>query len=198
MTLEELKAVNRYAESTRSLTYLPLVHERQTERMRTRSQWFLAPSVECTSCGGSLDLPLNEADVSVLTNALLRKSSSGTIGKNPQRQFRVFKITIFVSVGAVGLSLSAESIQKRPSIRRSNSRDKRHYLHRSASRRNKENGSRSNRYVLFSNHQSNTHLSGSRWRLVSNDTKPPIRCLESQLTISSVVVCTDVICLVVA
>lgn len=81
MTLEELKAVNRYAESTRSLSYLPLVHERQTERMRTRSQWFLAPSVECASCGGSLDLPLNEADVSALTNALLRKSSSGTIGK---------------------------------------------------------------------------------------------------------------------
>lgn len=49
-------------------------------------------------------------------------------------------------VGGVGLSLSAESIQKRPSVRRSNSRDKRHYLHRSSSRRNKENGSRSNRY----------------------------------------------------
>lgn len=48
--------------------------------MRTRSQWFLTPSVECTSCGGSLDLPLNEADVSALTNALLRRSSSGTIG----------------------------------------------------------------------------------------------------------------------
>lgn len=52
-------------------------------------------------------------------------------------------------MGAVGLSLSAESIQKRPSVRRSNSRDKRHYLHRSASRRNKENGSRSNRYLIF-------------------------------------------------
>lgn len=57
------------------------MHERQTERMKTRSQWFLGPSVECTSCGGSLDLPLNEADVSALTNALLRRSSSGTIGK---------------------------------------------------------------------------------------------------------------------
>lgn len=127
MTLEELRAVNRYAESTRSLSYLPQVHERQTERMRTRSQWFLAPSVECSSCGGSLDIALNDANVSALTNALLRRSSSGTI------------------VGAVGLSLSAESIQKRPSIRRSNSRDKRHYLHRS-SRRNKENGSRSNSF----------------------------------------------------
>lgn len=151
MTLEELKAVNRYAESTRSLSYLPLVHERQTERMRTRSQWFLAPSVECTSCGGSLDLPLNEADMSALTNALLRKSSSGTIGKKCSKFisfcFPLDKITLRFSsvVGTVGLSLSAESIQKRPSIRRSNSRDKRQYLHRTASRRNRENGSRSNR-----------------------------------------------------
>lgn len=161
MTLEELRDVNRYAESTRSLSYLPQVipnhqkfenniqlliqvHERQTERMRTRSQWFLTPSVECTSCGGSLDLPLNEADVSALTNALLRRSSSGTIG---MYRFcgNFFCLLSFWSVGAVGLSLSAESIQKRPSIRRSNSRDKRHYLHRSTSRRNKENGSRSNR-----------------------------------------------------
>ncbi|ERL91933.1 hypothetical protein D910_09256, partial [Dendroctonus ponderosae] len=125
MTLEELKAVNTYAESTRSLSYLPQVHERQTERMKTRSQWFLGPSVDCESCGGSLDLPLNKADVSVLTNALLRRSSSGTI------------------VGVAGLSLSAESIQKRPSVKRANSRDKR-YVQRSASRRNnKENGSRS-------------------------------------------------------
>ncbi|XP_030745708.1 uncharacterized protein LOC115874630 isoform X3 [Sitophilus oryzae] len=103
------------------------VHERQTERMKTRSQWFLGPSVECSSCGGSLDMPLNKADVSALTSALLRRSSSGTI------------------VGVAGLSLSAESIQKRPSIKRANSRDKR-YVQRSASRRNKENGSRSSSF----------------------------------------------------
>ncbi|XP_076273223.1 rho GTPase activating protein at 71E isoform X2 [Rhynchophorus ferrugineus] len=103
------------------------VHERQTERMKTRSQWFLGPSVDCSSCGGSLDIPLNKADVSALTNALLRRSSSGTI------------------VGVAGLSLSAESIQKRPSIKRANSRDKR-YVQRSASRRNKENGSRSSSF----------------------------------------------------
>ena len=48
--------------------------------MLTRSQWFLTPSIECTSCGGSLDLALADANVSALTNALLRKSSSGTIG----------------------------------------------------------------------------------------------------------------------
>ncbi|XP_044747981.1 uncharacterized protein LOC123309128 isoform X2 [Coccinella septempunctata] len=124
MTLDELKEVNKYAESTKSLTYLPQVHERQTERMKTRSQWFLAPSVDCCSCGGSVDMLLEDIDVKTLTNALMRRSSSGTIG----------------------LSLSAESVQKRPSIRRSNSRDKRSYLHRSTSRRAKQNGSRSNSF----------------------------------------------------
>ncbi|KAL3266061.1 hypothetical protein HHI36_010248 [Cryptolaemus montrouzieri] len=143
MTLEELKAVNRYAESTRSLSYLPQVHERQTERMKTRSQWFLAPSVDCSSCGGSLDLPFNDIDVETLTSALLRKSSSGTI------------------VGIAGLSLSAESVQKRPSIRRSNSRDKRNYLHRSTSRRNKQNGSRSNSFKNRGERKISNSKSGS-------------------------------------
>ncbi|XP_050504125.1 uncharacterized protein LOC114325503 isoform X5 [Diabrotica virgifera virgifera] len=125
MTLDELKAVNKYAESTRSLSYLLQVHERQTERMKTRSQWFLGPSGDCASCRNSLDFPLNEMDVSALTNAFLRKSSSGTI------------------VGIAGLSISAESVQKRPSVKRANSRDKR-LLHRTTSRRNKENNPRPN------------------------------------------------------
>ncbi|CAG0880454.1 unnamed protein product [Darwinula stevensoni] len=43
LTLDELRVANRYAESTRSLSYLPQVHERQTARMRTRSEWFLSP-----------------------------------------------------------------------------------------------------------------------------------------------------------
>ncbi|XP_055599940.1 uncharacterized protein LOC129749101 isoform X2 [Uranotaenia lowii] len=50
MTLDELRAVNRYAESTKSLSYLPQVHERQAARMRTRSEWFLGAR------GGSLEL----------------------------------------------------------------------------------------------------------------------------------------------
>lgn len=44
LKLEDLKTVNRYAESTKSLTFLPIVHERQTARMKTRSEWFLNPS----------------------------------------------------------------------------------------------------------------------------------------------------------
>ncbi|XP_063548446.1 uncharacterized protein LOC134755767 isoform X3 [Cydia strobilella] len=50
MTLDELRAVNKYAESTKSLSYLPQVHERQRARMRTRSEWFLQPAA-------SLDAP---------------------------------------------------------------------------------------------------------------------------------------------
>lgn len=79
MTLDELRDVNRYAESTKSLSYLPLVHERQTARMRTRSEWFLAPTVECTSCGGSIASDVSE--VVIAARELLRRSSSGTIGK---------------------------------------------------------------------------------------------------------------------
>lgn len=44
LKLEDLKTVNHYAESTKSLTFLPIVHERQTQRMKTRSEWFLKSS----------------------------------------------------------------------------------------------------------------------------------------------------------
>ncbi|KAK0084715.1 hypothetical protein PV325_006524 [Microctonus aethiopoides] len=114
MTLDELRDVNRYAESTKSLSYLPQVHERQTARMRTRSEWFLTPVGE--------RLAGTDSDPTAL--AVLRgsnRSSSGNI--------------------ATGLSASAESI-KRPSLRRTASREKSR-LHRSSSRRNKENGTKS-------------------------------------------------------
>lgn len=41
--LEELRSVNKHAERTRSLSFLPQVHERQTQRMKMRSEWFLTP-----------------------------------------------------------------------------------------------------------------------------------------------------------
>nr|CAD7445493.1 unnamed protein product [Timema bartmani] len=131
MTLDELRAVNRYAESTKSLSYLPQVrspsnthntaqvHERQTARMRTRSEWFLTPTEgKLMSCSIDSD----PTSIHVLRGS--NRSSSGNIG--------------------AGLSASAESL-KRPSIvRRSSSRDKsRHHAHRSSSRRkNKENGAK--------------------------------------------------------
>lgn len=43
MSLDELKRINQLAESTRSLTYLNEVHERQRKRMEHRSDWFLSP-----------------------------------------------------------------------------------------------------------------------------------------------------------
>ncbi|XP_044736827.1 uncharacterized protein LOC123298796 [Chrysoperla carnea] len=158
MTLDELRAVNRYAESTKSLTYLPQVHERQTKRMLTRSEWFLTPvAVECAGCGGSLELAhetLTGSDGSPLsaTSNLLKRSSSGNI------------------VAGVVLSASAESVQKRPSVRRTNSRDKRHYLHRSSSRRNKENGSRSSSFKTKTEalSRSNSHKADGLSRSNSN------------------------------
>ncbi|XP_075214646.1 rho GTPase activating protein at 71E isoform X1 [Lycorma delicatula] len=112
MTLDELRAVNRYAESTKSLSYLPQVHERQTARMRTRSEWFLNPPGRLSH---SMDSDPTSVNVLRGSNTL---SSSGNIG---------------------GLSASAESVSKRPSSIRRNSSRSRHG--RSASRRNKENGS---------------------------------------------------------
>lgn len=91
--------------------------------MRTRSEWFLTPTAavqfEC-AYGGSLD---SDPTLHVLRGANTRSSSS--------------------IIGA-GLSASAESVQKRPSLRRTNSRSEktRHLVHRNSSRRNKENGQR--------------------------------------------------------
>lgn len=38
---QDLRDVNHHAEKTKSLSFLPEVHERQTQRMRERSEWFL-------------------------------------------------------------------------------------------------------------------------------------------------------------
>lgn len=47
--LDQLKTLNIFAESTKSLTYLPQVHERQTVRMKNRSEWFLTPNEQSTA-----------------------------------------------------------------------------------------------------------------------------------------------------
>ncbi|CAD6237674.1 GSCOCG00008295001-RA-CDS [Cotesia congregata] len=113
MTLDELRAVNRYAESTKSLSYLPQVHERQTARMRTRSEWFLTPVGERLAGTDS-----DPTAIHILRGS--NRSSSDNI--------------------ATGLSASAESV-KRPSLRRTASREKSR-IHRSSSRRHKENGTK--------------------------------------------------------
>ncbi|KAK8745763.1 hypothetical protein OTU49_017386, partial [Cherax quadricarinatus] len=117
MTLDELRQVNRYAESTKSLSYLPQVHERQTERMRTRSEWFLSHSPHAS--------PLTPVDVECQPHAvyILR---SGSINRPP-------------SGGG-----SSENVGS--SIRRSSSKDKdRKLVRRSSSKKDKENGQKGSR-----------------------------------------------------
>ncbi|XP_050721717.1 unconventional myosin-IXAb-like isoform X2 [Eriocheir sinensis] len=117
MTLDELRQVNRYAESTKSLSYLPQVHERQTERMRTRSEWFLSHSPHAS--------PLPPVDVECQPHAvyILR---SGSINRPP-------------SGGA-----SSENVGSL--LRRSSSKDKeRKLVRRSSSKKDKENGQKGSR-----------------------------------------------------
>ncbi|KAI1715345.1 RhoGAP domain protein [Ditylenchus destructor] len=55
-----LRGGERYLESTRSLSYLEWVHEKQTKRMLTRSEWFLSPpTMPAKNNGGSksVDFP---------------------------------------------------------------------------------------------------------------------------------------------
>ncbi|XP_042222411.1 uncharacterized protein LOC121866734 isoform X3 [Homarus americanus] len=117
MTLDELRQVNRYAESTKSLSYLPQVHERQTGRMRTRSEWFLSHSPHAS--------PLTPVDVECQPHAvyILR---SGSINRPP-------------SGGG-----SSENVGS--SVRRSSSKDKdRKLVRRSSSKKDKENGQKGSR-----------------------------------------------------
>ena len=46
-----LRGVNRYSERTQSLSFLPQVHERQAQRMKIRSEWFLNPTADESSPG---------------------------------------------------------------------------------------------------------------------------------------------------
>nr|XP_045621170.1 uncharacterized protein LOC123772173 isoform X3 [Procambarus clarkii]XP_045621171.1 uncharacterized protein LOC123772173 isoform X3 [Procambarus clarkii] len=117
MTLDELRQVNRYAESTKSLSFLPQVHERQTERMRTRSEWFLSHSPHTS--------PLTPVDVECqpLAVYILR---SGSINRPP-------------SGGG-----SSENVGI--TVRRSSSKDKdRKLVRRSSSKTDKENGQKGSR-----------------------------------------------------
>ncbi|RWS14131.1 uncharacterized protein B4U79_15814 [Dinothrombium tinctorium] len=68
INLDELKIVNRYAESTKSLSFLPMVHERQTQRMKTRSEWFLNPSESSA--------PLSPSSAGKAQKTVIRRTSS--------------------------------------------------------------------------------------------------------------------------
>lgn len=78
LNLDELKEMNKYAESTKSLSFLPMVHERQTQRMKTRSEWFLNPGE-----GPSPYTPINsprpvhhQPQISEGRKGLVRRTSS--------------------------------------------------------------------------------------------------------------------------
>ncbi|XP_017863080.1 PREDICTED: uncharacterized protein LOC108613843 isoform X1 [Drosophila arizonae] len=96
MTMEELRAVNRYAESTKSLSYLPQVHERQTARMRTRSEWFLGPRDAVVS----LQLPVDTCSNCCL--AVAAAAAAGYLGGGSTRDMRQ-------TVGGVGGAADIEA-----------------------------------------------------------------------------------------
>ncbi|XP_055621774.1 uncharacterized protein LOC129765451 isoform X3 [Toxorhynchites rutilus septentrionalis] len=148
MTLDELRAVNRYAESTKSLSFLPQVHERQAARMRTRSEWFLGErggSLElCHAPDGTLLMHPQLVTSTPISGSILGGGIGGGAG-GPGGVGRGHHSHHGIIVGNVGLSASAESVQH---VKRTSRRSSRHgHLHRSSSRRNKENGSsRSNSF----------------------------------------------------
>ncbi|EDW79399.2 uncharacterized protein Dwil_GK20456 [Drosophila willistoni] len=101
MTMEELRAVNRYAESTKSLSYLPQVHERQTARMRTRSEWFLGPRDAAVV---SLQLPLDTCSNCCLAAAA---AAAGYLGGGSTRDMRQGAVTAAARGGIGGGGVGA-------------------------------------------------------------------------------------------
>ncbi|XP_035898160.1 uncharacterized protein LOC118505863 isoform X7 [Anopheles stephensi] len=162
MTMDELRAVNRYAESTKSLSYLPQVHERQAARMRTRSEWFLGAR------GSSLEL-CHDGTGSLLHPQIVTSTPiPGAIGHGHHHPHGII-------VGNVGLSASAESVHQSSAKRPSRRAGSRHgHLHRSSSRRNKENGS--SRSNSFRNKANNGSKGGANTSASSNNhaTNDPI------------------------
>ncbi|CAL4069885.1 unnamed protein product [Meganyctiphanes norvegica] len=118
MTLDELRQVNRYAESTKSLSFLPQVHERQTERMRTRSEWFLSHSQHPSGSPLTpVDVECQPHAVYVLRSGSINRPSSG--------------------------SGSSETVGS--GVRRSSSKEKGKLVRRSSSKKDKENGQKGSR-----------------------------------------------------
>ncbi|XP_037070701.1 uncharacterized protein LOC119091895 isoform X2 [Pollicipes pollicipes] len=131
MTLEELKDINKYAESTKSLSFLPLVHERQTARMRTRSEWFLTPlklSLRAGSGGvAAADSGVLRGERRANLAARAAPPSTGGGGSAADREKRLVR-------------RSSSKDKERRLVRRSSSKDKESRLVRRSSSKDKENG----------------------------------------------------------
>ncbi|XP_043221903.1 uncharacterized protein LOC122381598 isoform X2 [Amphibalanus amphitrite] len=133
MTLDELRDINKYAESTKSLSFLPLVHERQTARMRTRSEWFLTP----------LELSLRAGAAAAAAGAA---GEPGAVPVTPpsagvlrgERRANTAPRPSLPTAGGGG----ASSVDRdKRLVRRSSSKDKeRRLVRRSSSKKDKENG----------------------------------------------------------
>ena len=124
LSLDKLKMVNRYAESTKSLSFLPMVHERQTARMKTRSEWFLNPSE--TSGGESEDEQHRQSSHAT-------HSGFSLIGSGMLASSRLESV-----VG--GSSSSSSSGRSKAIVRKSSSKEKRLVRRSSSSKKDKENG----------------------------------------------------------
>ncbi|KAG8191655.1 hypothetical protein JTE90_016445 [Oedothorax gibbosus] len=125
---DDLKAVNRYAESTKSLTFLPQVHERQTARMKTRSEWFLNPS-PCPSPTPLLQVPPDIDENEEVAIKLMRTNDS----KRGSNASSVSSNSLLNSVGGGSDNQLVRRLSGKGSrlVRRSSSKSK----------RDKENGS---------------------------------------------------------
>lgn len=73
-------------ESTRSLTYLEWVHEKQTKRMRTRSEWFLSPVMPIKNNGASKSVDFQQTRLNIPKTTEFGSSSEDMqISPNPDK-----------------------------------------------------------------------------------------------------------------
>ncbi|KAG1675291.1 Rho GTPase-activating protein 20 [Nymphon striatum] len=133
ITFDDLRAVNRYAESTKSLSFLPQVHERQTARMKTRSEWFLNPS-PCPSPTPQ-HYSINSETIELLSNI------------NEQTPCPRAQILRSESYNKSSSGAGPERSEKVTLLRRSSSKEKRLVRRNSSkSKKDKENGKKERVY----------------------------------------------------
>ncbi|KRZ57662.1 hypothetical protein T02_8612, partial [Trichinella nativa] len=85
VSLDELKELNQLAAVAKSPSYLEWVHERQTLRMQTRSEWFLSPIITTGFCSRSIDAAMNKA-------LLARRNSRNRSDLARRRSFRTHHV----------------------------------------------------------------------------------------------------------
>ncbi|KRX81930.1 hypothetical protein T06_12791 [Trichinella sp. T6] len=85
VSLDELKELNQLAAVAKSPSYLEWVHERQTLRMQTRSEWFLSPIITTGFCSRSIDAAMNKT-------LLARRNSRNRSDLARRRSFRTHHV----------------------------------------------------------------------------------------------------------